>query len=279
MTDTTDPIRKVTVIRIGWGAGHHEHVYGTRKPALWWIFASRRWVRMPLNVYVIEHAGGLVLFDTGPDRAVVTDPDYWPGRTTALFMRHLFRWDLGPEDTLGRQLELAGYSTADVTKAVLSHLHADHAGGIREIPGAELFVADEAWQHMLGAHPDREMVLRRDIAILGARWQEIAFESTDDPALDPFTSTFDLMGDGSLIVLPTPGHMPGAVSMLVRRGDAPPLLLIGDLTYSEEMLLQDQLPATGNPEPLLQSFAMVRALKRHMPDLVILPAHDPEAFA
>lgn len=268
------PIRNVAVISTGSGAGHPEHIYGTRKPTLWWIFTSRRWVELPLNVYVIDHADGLVLFDTGADRRVVTDPGYWPDSVTRLFMKNIFRWNIGPDDTLSRQLELAGYSAADVTKAVLSHLHADHAGGIREIPGAELYVARAAWEHMLGAHPERDMVLRRDLAILGARWREIAFQPTDDPSLAPFTEAFDLMGDGSMVVLPTPGHLPGAVSMLVRRGDASPLLLIGDLTYSEQLLERDQTPATGDTQTLLNSFAKVKVLREHLLDLVILPAHD-----
>lgn len=273
----SSPIRRVTVINTGSGAGHREHVYGTRKPPMWWIFMSRQWVEMPINVYVIEHADGLVLFDTGADRAVVTDPDYWPDRITRLFMDHIFRWDLGPDDTLGRQLELAGHSTADVTKAVISHLHADHVGGIRDIPGADLFVAKDAWEHMKGPHPEREMVMRRDIALLGAKWQEIAFQPTDDPALVPFGESFDLMGDGSMIVLPTPGHIAGSVSMLVKRSDDPPLLLVGDLTYGDELLERDQTPATGDTGVLLQSFAKVRALRETMPDLIILPAHDPQA--
>ena len=40
---TSTLIRNVAVIRTGSGAGHPEHVYGTRKPTLWWIFTSRRW--------------------------------------------------------------------------------------------------------------------------------------------------------------------------------------------------------------------------------------------
>jgi glyoxylase-like metal-dependent hydrolase (beta-lactamase superfamily II) len=277
MKPSATPIRNVAVISTGSGRAHPEHLYGTRKPALWWIFTSRRWVELPLNVYVIEHINGLVLFDAGADRAVVTDPGYWPDRVTGLFMRNIFQWNIGPEDSLSRQLELAGYSASDVTKAVLSHLHADHAGGIREIPEADLFVAQEAWKHMLGAHPEREMVLRRDVAILGAKWHEIAFQSTDDPSLAPFTKAFDLMGDGSMMVLPTPGHMPGSVSMLVRRSDAPPLLLVGDLTYAEELLERNQTPATGDRKLLLESFANVRSLKKRTPDLVILPTHDPGA--
>lgn len=271
------PVRIVSVVTTGYGLAHREHLYGTKKPTLWWIFFGRERVRLPINVYVIEHADGLVLFDTGVDQRVVTDDDYWPDRTTALFMRNIFDWDIKPEHCLTSQLEKAGYSAADVSKAVISHLHADHVGGISAIPQADLFVAADAWEHMNGLHPEREMVLRRDIAVLGAKWQEIAFRPTDDPALAPFDESFDLMGDGSMIILPTPGHIPGSVSMLVRRSDGPPLLLVGDLTYADDLLERDQTPATGNTELLLESFAKVRALKETMPDLVILPAHDINA--
>ncbi len=272
---TRDAIKTVAVIKTGDGEGHHEHIYGTRKPALWWIFLGRRWVRLPINVYVIEHEDGLVLFDTGQDRAVVTDPDYYPDRITALFMRNIFRWHIGPDDTLTTQLERAGYSAAKVRKAVISHLHADHVGCIAEIPQAELFAAEEGLAYMRGPdHPERHLVFRDRIEIPGAKWHQIAFEPADDAALAPFTEAFDLMGDGSMVVLPTPGHLEGSVSMLVRRGDKRPLLLIGDLTYDEDLLQRDQFPAIGNREELRASFAKVRALKERMPDLVILPAHD-----
>jgi N-acyl homoserine lactone hydrolase len=271
------PIRNVTVINTGSGDAHPEHLYGSRKPALWWIFTSRRWVTIPINVYVIEHSDGLVLFDTGMDRAVVTNPEYWPDAVTRLFMRKIFRWNITPQDTLSLQLESAGYTTTDVTKAVISHLHVDHAGGIREIPEAELFVAKEAWEHMCGPHPEREAVLRRDLDIPNAKWRQIAFQPTGDPLLAPFGESFDLMGDGTMVVLPTPGHMPGSVSMLVRREGSPPLLLVGDLTYAEDLLNRDQVPATGDKELLRESFAKVRSLKEQLPDLIVLPGHDTHA--
>lgn len=272
-------VGQVRVISTGRGAGHPEHIYGTKKPSLWWILTSKQWVELPLNVFVIEHPDGLVLFDTGMDPAVMTDPDYWPDPVTRFFMHHIFKFDIGADDTLTAQLETAGYRAADVGTAVLSHLHADHAGGIAQIPDADLFVSKEAWDHMMGRHSHRKMVLRRDLVFPGAKWNHIEFQPTDDPSLAPFTEACDLFGDGSMIVLPTPGHLAGDVSMLVRRAEGPPLLLIGDLTYSEELLQRDQLPATGDHEVLLQSFAKVRALKEHMPDLVIVAAHDTTAQA
>ena len=65
--------------------------------------------------------------------------------------------------------------------------------------------------------------------------------------------------------------------MLVRRGDKPPLLMIGDLTYSDELLERDQFPAIGDTEQLQASFAKVRELRERLPGLVILPAHDAAA--
>lgn len=209
MTFSAASVRRVAVVAIGSGAGHPEHVYGSRKPALWWILTSRQWVALPVNVFVIEHADGLVLFDTGLDPALVTDPHYWPDPVTRFFMSRIFRFDIGPDDRLATRLEQAGYAAGDVTKAVLSHLHFDHAGGIGDIPQAELLVAADAWEHMLGAHPEREGVLRRDIVVLGAHWRQMAFAPVTDPELAPFGAAFDVMGDGSLMVVPTPGHLPG----------------------------------------------------------------------
>jgi glyoxylase-like metal-dependent hydrolase (beta-lactamase superfamily II) len=103
------------------------------------------------------------------------------------------------------------------------------------------------------------------------------FEPTDDPSLAPFTEACGVMGDGSLVVVPTPGHLPGSVSMLIRRSDGPPVLLIGDLTYNQELLERDQVAATGDKKLLRDSYAKVRALKQHTPDLVIVAGHDATA--
>ena len=48
-----------------------------------WMLTTRRWTdSLPINVYVIDNEDGLSLFDTGQDRAAVTDPAYYPGGFT-----------------------------------------------------------------------------------------------------------------------------------------------------------------------------------------------------
>ena len=270
-------VKAVSVIRTGTGDVHREHIFGTRKPALFWIFFTRRAVRIPVHAFAIEHERGLVLFDTGMDRAVITNPDYWPDKVTAFFMDHIFEFHQDPEEILINQLRRAGYEPVDVVKAVLSHLHFDHVGGIRDIPQAELFVSREEWEHMLEKSAEQEGILRREIDIPGARWNKIDFQAVQDPSLAPFTECCDLMGDGSLMLLPTPGHTPGSLSMLVKRTDAPPLLLIGDLAYSAGGIEQNRMPGTGDKRMLNESYRRVRGLKDRHPDLLIVPSHDWQA--
>jgi N-acyl homoserine lactone hydrolase len=58
------------------------------RPTAWWLLASRRWTGpRPINAYVIGHRDGLVLFDSGQDRASVTDPGYFPGGVTGVLYR------------------------------------------------------------------------------------------------------------------------------------------------------------------------------------------------
>ena len=85
------------------------------------------------------------------------------------------------------------------------------------------------------------------------------------------------MGDGSLVLLPTPGHTAGSMSLLVRRAGKAPLLLAGDLTYGADILQRGQLPGVGNRRRLAESSHKVLALAAQQPGLVVLPAHDPTA--
>src|ERR1035437_1000866 len=77
---STGPIRSVSVANTGSVEIHPQQVNGSRLPMMVWLIGSRRWTPpRPINAYIVDHAGGLVLFDTGQDRASVTDPGYFPG--------------------------------------------------------------------------------------------------------------------------------------------------------------------------------------------------------
>ena len=273
---STDPIRAVSVVSTGSVEIHPEHVYGTAKPLFWWLL-SRRWLpARPINVYVIEHADRLILFDTGQDRASVTDPSYFPRGVSGVVYKHLARFHIAEHETLDGQLATLGYAAADVGTAVVSHLHQDHIGGLAELKRAEVMVSADEWGELSGFAPEARGFLQEHIQIPGLRWTRFGFEPADD-SLAPFTEARDLMGDGSLVLLPTPGHTSGSVSLLVRRQGHPPLLLVGDLTYDAGLLARRQVPGVGARREMLRTTDKVLALANRIPGLIVLPAHDPGA--
>ena len=275
---SADPVQAVSVISTGTVRIRPEHPYGSRKPLYWWLLTSRRWTPpRPINVYVIEHASGLILFDTGQDRASVTDETYFPGGATGYVYHRLARFDIGEDDTLTAQLATLGYAPADVDTAIVSHLHQDHIGGLAELADAELLVAAAEWAELAKPAPEPRGFLRSHIQLPGLKWHQVSLEHTSDRSLAPFTEALDVMGDGSLTLLPTPGHTAGSVSLLVRRAGRPPLLLVGDLTYGADILQRGQIPGVGSRRRLAESSRKVLALAGQQPGLVVLPAHDPTA--
>ncbi len=266
-------IRAVRTITTGHVEQHAEHRYGSSLPRLWWVLTSRSWIKVPVNAYAIEHRDGLVLFDTGVDPALASDPSYISSALGRFLLRRLFRLHIGPDDGLAARLDAVDLSASDVRKVVVSHLHFDHIGGIADVPQAELLVSRDEWDQLSRPHPERDWILREHIELPGARWRPFDFAPAEDPLLAPFGGCYDVMGDGSLILLPTPGHTPGSLSLLVRSAGLPPLLLVGDLAYELDQVVEDRVPGVGNAEQLRSSFARVRALREALPDLIILPSH------
>jgi glyoxylase-like metal-dependent hydrolase (beta-lactamase superfamily II) len=227
---------------------------------------------------VIEHEQGLVLFDTGQDRRSVTDPDYFPKGIVGHSYRRLATFDIPEGETLTEQLSAQGYDIADVRVAILSHLHQDHIGGLRELPtsakvlasAADLAEVDKRFAVLDG-------LMRDHIRLPGIDWVPITPQTVHDDSIAPFTQAHDVMGDGSLLLLPTPGHTPGSMSLLLRSEGLPPLLFVGDLTYDVELLAADRIPGVGDRAGLHATTRLVNQLAARSPGMPILAAHDPAA--
>ena len=242
-----------------------EHVKRTRSPLPWWLLTSRRWTSpRPINVYVVEHEHGLVLFDTGQDRASVTDADYFPPGLAGFLYSRLARFSIGQEQTLARQLHLLGYDIAHVRVVVLSHLHQDHIGGLGELGHAQIIVGRSELAAAREHFAEINGYLTQHIFHSGLKWKAV-------------DNTLDIFEDGSLTVASTPGHTPGSLSMLLVQSDFPPLLFVGDLTYDVTLLASEHIPGIGSKAELLASTRRVAEFAAQYPGLVVLATHDPAA--
>lgn len=210
---------------------------------------------LPVNVFLIEHPEGLCLFDAG-QTALATRPGHFP-RWYPFF--RLARFELDERDEAGPQLRRLGFEPADVRWVVLSHLHTDHVGGLDAFRAAEVLVSSIEWKRATGLGG-------RLRGYLPQHWPAAIRPSRIDfagGAVGPFPASFDLAGDGRLVVVPTPGHTPGHVALLADSGSRR-FLLGGDIAHSQADLELVQ--------PRVAEFC-----RRH--GIVPLTAHDPLARA
>ena len=193
---TKDPVLRVSVVSTGHVQIRPDHEASTWRPTFLWLLTSREWTGpKPINAYVIEHRDGLVLFDTGQDRASVTEPDYFPGGVTRVLYDRLARFEIGDDETLDLGLRRLGYEVGDVSTAVVSHLHQDHIGGLGVLSHADILVSQKEWDTLSTPLPELRGLMRRHIDLPGLRWRRIDPTSTDDPDLSAFSGIHDIFGD------------------------------------------------------------------------------------
>lgn len=209
-------------------------------------------VRFPIPAYLIETAEERILVDTGLHPAAAANPARHYGTPDALA---LFR--LEQRASIAEQVDLA-----TITKVVLTHLHFDHAGGLALLPPAvPVFVQRREWEAGHDARAvERNFFLPADYADVGDR---VVLVDGDH----------DLLGDGSVRLLLTPGHTPGHQS--VRVGER--LVIGGDVTHYASGLDDGRLPLFGDDLVAQAASAeRLRALRDAGAD--VRPGHDPDVL-
>jgi N-acyl homoserine lactone hydrolase len=222
---------------------------------------DRVWV--PVPVFLIEHpVQGPVLIDTGLSERAVDDLRGAMGRIAELLYE--LRIDAG--QPVVAQLRARGIDPGDVRTVVMTHLHFDHACGMRDLPNAE-FVADarewaatERWDRQLNGYhaPHFAGVKRRSV------------DFADGEPWGGFERTLDVFGDGSVRLLSTPGHTRGHMSVAVGN-----VLLTADLAYTRAAVFDGEPGLAADRGALRRSLAQLRAHLAAHPHTVVIPGHDP----
>src|SRR5215813_6446953 len=82
-------------------------------------------ITVPVAFFLIKHPKGNVLFETGNNDKVITDPSYW-GPLAEMLSPESRKPDLA----IDLQLNKAGVTPSDINYVILGHMHLDHAGNI-----------------------------------------------------------------------------------------------------------------------------------------------------
>ena len=208
-------------------------------------------MRFPVPVFLIETADERILIDTGLNPAALGDPGAYYERPDIFSM-----FALGQQRSVAEQVDLS-----TLTKVVLTHLHWDHVGGLEQIP-RRLRSSSSAPSGRPGTTTARSRGTRS--------WH--ATTRRGDRELVLLDGDHDLLGDGSIELLSTPGHTGGHQS--VRVGD---IVLGGDVTHFASGLDDHRFPIFGHDlAQQARSAERLRALREQ--GLTVMPGHDPDVL-
>jgi glyoxylase-like metal-dependent hydrolase (beta-lactamase superfamily II) len=228
-------------------------------------------LREPVPGVLLELDGGWLLLDTGFNDPLVRDP--------ALYRRfHGRNHDIqalllsGPTDSLERAFDLVGIDPGDVVAVALSHLHNDHAGGLRHFADrVPVHCQRRELDYGLNHHPEPEhhAIFRVDF---------------DDPIIDWRLADGDVSIAPGVEAIPTYGHTPGHQSFMVTLADdladdlgVPGFVFAFDAADLQENI-DDELAVGGYvncaPEDTIEPIRRLKAIAAEK-GYRLVPGHDP----
>jgi N-acyl homoserine lactone hydrolase len=232
----------------------------------------RRWQWCPIPAFLVEHptAGGL-LIDTGLDASVLRDP----AEQFGWLLKHLFRLRVVAGQDAVSQARERGVEPGAIRTVILTHLHYDHAGGAGQLPHAAFLFDGREW---VPARRGRLLEgYRRETVDRPLDWRALEFAGA--PAGGGFSHTLDLLGDGSIRLLSTPGHSNGHISVSLRTA-AGPVLVVGDAAYTRRAIAEDHDQiARADAAAYRTSLQCLRRWADEHPTAPVICSHDYEFWA
>lgn len=193
------------------------------------------------NCYLIRHAEGLMLWDSGYSEEVAARPEGVVA-PSGLNVGRMPR-------TLASQLAEIGVTPSQITHLAFSHMHNDHVGNASLFSKATLYIQQAEYDAAFGP----------DSATFG--FNVTAYETLRNNPVTKLRGDHDVFGDGSVMLVSTPGHTPGHQSLLVRLPQRGPVVLSGDFVHFHDNWDHRRVPAfNDNREQSVASMEKVAEL-------------------
>jgi N-acyl homoserine lactone hydrolase len=224
-------------------------------------------VTIPVSMWIIDHPKGLVVFDTGNNVAISDGAckNYWaPGNCDFL------KPSQTRADVIDAQLKKVGQSPEKVKVVITSHTHLDHVGNIAMFPNAiHVLQKKELYQ---GWWPEK----------FQGRSTPGTFVMDDLSKAREFNyleleGDYDLFGDGSVIILSTPGHTLGHQSAKLKLASGRTIIVSQDAIWMQENM--DGYPAGLNYSVMDYTKSLNRLkFMRDLEGAEVLYAHDENQY-
>src|SRR5580692_659581 len=208
-------------------------------------------IQFVFSCYLIKHGDEYMLWDTGH---AMTMPNVAPKVSV---VDQLAKGDVKPD-----QIKFVG----------ISHYHADHTGQIDSFPKATLLIGAKEWEAITNPKP-----------AAGVNFKPFEGWIKGDNKVEPQPIDKDVFGDGSVIMLRTPGHTPGHHSLLVKLPQTGNVVISGDAVHFRENFDNNGVPAfnfdraetlasIGRMKKIVENFKATLIIQHDARDIGKLPA-------
>src|SRR6202521_4583057 len=194
------------------------------------------------SCYLIKHGDEYMLWDTGH---AMTMPKVAPKESLVDLLAKI---DVKPD-----QIKYVG----------ISHYHADQHGQIASFPKATLLIGTREWDAISAPKPAE-----------GVNFKPFESWIKGESKVEPQTLDKDVFGDGTVMMLRTPGHTPGHSSLLVKLPQMGPVILSGDAVHFRENYDSDGVPSFNYDRA--QTVASIERIKKIAANLkaTLIIQHD-----
>ena len=213
-------------------------------------------MNMAVPCYVIKHPDqGVLIWDAGLNDELVSQKngaEYYQGA-----------FNLSVNKTMLSQMREIDIDTADVSYFAPSHLHVDHAGNANYFTSSTLLIQQPEYQTAFSKEAENYgFDIKNYLALKDTKRIELQGDH-------------DVFGDGSAIILSTPGHSPGHQSLYLKLPETGPVILSGDLYHFEKNRSNYAIPVWNDKKSTISSFAKIdNIIDQTSAKLWI--QHDPE---